>query len=171
MVRDRMKRLRHALAEEYSVEWCWSIENNPKGTGLHVHAWQRGSYIPQKSLSRLAAAEGMGVVADIRFVAGVGQRGASYSVKSAGYTLKAAASGELTAQEWIALNGGRLTHQSRGFFGDGGVRRCERDALTDHFGEKALWEVRQDSVHSARARSRYRRWQRRNDSQQLTMEV
>lgn len=164
-VRSRMKRVRHEVAKRHRIEWCWSIEANPRGTGLHVHAWQRGGFIPQKLLSEVSRREGMGVVADIRFVANPDRRRAQYSVKSAGYTLKEAAKGSLSAQEWIALNGGRLTHQSRGFFGEGGVRVAERAALLDHFGEAHQWEVRQDRVHAARARARYARWQRRPAAQ------
>ena len=66
-VRARLKRLAYDLRQTGAeVEWSWHVEPNPKGTGHHVHAWQRGDFIPQSHLSRLADKRGMGPVVRIR---------------------------------------------------------------------------------------------------------
>lgn len=114
-VRDRMKRLRHKLAREVkSFEWVWHVEPNPRGTGHHVHAWQRGSFVPQSVLSSLAASEGMGEFARVNAIRSV-KGSSSYGLKGIGYGMKG-----IEAQDqgdtYLRTNGRRLTHQSRGFF-------------------------------------------------------
>ncbi len=122
-VRARMFRLRHHVVQEVgSVEWCWSVEPNPRGTGHHVHAFQRGVFVPQARLSELARREGMGFRCDIRrWQANAGAE--AYGLKGVGYGLKGVAGVE-AGEVYLAENGGRLTHQSRGFFA-GGVRAAE----------------------------------------------
>jgi hypothetical protein len=95
-------------------EWAWTREANPRGTGTHVHAMQRGPWkVPQRLLSERAAARGFGRVVDVRRAyPGVG----SYALKEAAarYGLKGAV---VDVGEHLALNGGRLVHVSRGFWG------------------------------------------------------
>lgn len=132
-VRDRMKKLRHDLAQEVDAfEWVWHLEPNPKGTGHHVHAWQHGSFVPQPLLSRLAERRGMGTFARINRVRSTA--GASrYGLKGLGYGLKGVQADD-AGSTYLRENGGRLTHQSRGFFRspDGArlpVRVAEKVAL------------------------------------------
>ena len=44
---DLATRLRRA---GYEWEWFWAIERNPEGTGHHLGAVQKGSYVPQDRL-------------------------------------------------------------------------------------------------------------------------
>jgi hypothetical protein len=126
-IRQRMKHARSdlvALGQE--VEWAWSAEPNPAGTGNHVHALQRGSRpIPKRLLSRVADGVGFGSVTDIRRIRGGLDRVSRYPLKSLAafaYTTKLA--GDLGQFEsYLELNGGRsFLHTSRGFFG--GPRRA-----------------------------------------------
>jgi hypothetical protein len=122
-VRGRMKRLRHRVVEDVGAfEWCWSVEPNPRGTGHHVHAWATGRFVVFKRLRVLAVREGMGRMVRIeRWEANAGAE--AYGLKGVGYGLKGAAGVE-AGEVYLAENGGRLTHQSRGFFA-GGVRAAE----------------------------------------------
>lgn len=128
--RNRMKRLRHRLmAEVGACEWAWHVEPNPAGTGHHVHAYQRGSFIKQADLSRLADQQGMGPVADIRRLELDGGP-AGYGVKMAGikYGLKMADQDE-SMRTYLAVNGGRLVHTSRGFWQVDGAQVGQREAM------------------------------------------
>ena len=133
-VRPRLYRLRHELVQELGeVEWVWTVERNPRGTGHHVHAWQRGDFLPQARLSEMARRRGMGERVDIRRWKGGGE---SYALKEA-YAVKDA----LAAEGFLAMNGGRLTHQSRRFFG-GPVREVEKSAVAAKLGEnRSTWVV------------------------------
>jgi hypothetical protein len=120
-VRGRVKRLHHDLEDQVgAVEWVWNVERNPRGTGHHVQAWQRGDFIPQAQLSRMARRRGFGARCWIqRWESG----GEGYALKEA-YAVKDAKG----AGYFLGMNGGRLTHQSRGFF-VGGVRAVEAAAV------------------------------------------
>jgi hypothetical protein len=133
-IRGRMKQLRYFLVLEVgSVVWVWTVERNPRGTGFHVHAWQCGDFLPQREVARLARQVGMGERVDIRAWRAGGE---SYGLKEA-YGLKSARA----AGSFLAMNGGRLTHQSRGFF-VGGVRAVEDQAVRAQLGPAAgTWEV------------------------------
>ena len=121
--RARMKRLRHDLVQELgAVEWAWSVEPNPRGTGHHVHAVQWGDFLPQRRLSQMADRRGMGRVVDVRALDR--HAGSSlYLVKMAAdaYGLKQATSAT-DREAFIDANGGRLLHTSRGFWRDGQER-------------------------------------------------
>jgi hypothetical protein len=133
-IRGRMKRLRHDLEQQLGhVEWVWNVERNPKGTGHHVQAWQRGDFLLQADLSRMAQRRGFGKRAHItRWESG----GESYALKEA-YAVKEAG----TAEHFLAMNGKRLTHQTRGYFGQP-VREAEKAAVLAHLGESAnTWRV------------------------------
>lgn len=148
VVRDRMKRLRHALdASTGAWEWVWTVEANPRGTGFHVHCHQRGSFVPQSTLSRLAAREGMGIVTDIRRWHDEGGSATGYAMKAVTYAFKDA-EGEVNAAAFLANNGSRLTHQSRGWWTEGGARDQERAAIREYLGDDPdEWTVvRADNV-------------------------
>lgn len=107
-VRDLARRLR---GDGYRCDWIWVTEPNPKGTGYHVHLVQHGDYVPQRELQALWG----GRRVDIRsaqprhgeYISKSAARVASYVGKSGSVDLDAA----------LSLNGGRLHHWSRGFFG------------------------------------------------------
>lgn len=136
-VRGRMKRLRHAVAAAgFGWEWVWQVERNPAGTGHHVHCWQRGDYVPQAALSRMAVTEGMGPVVDIRRWRSNESRATAYALKAITYTFKNAG-GVVDATAFLTMNGWRLSHQSRGWWTAGGARDQEREAIRDLLGDTA----------------------------------
>jgi hypothetical protein len=146
-VRSRMKRLRHELVQELGeVEWVWTVEQNPRQTGHHVHAWQRGDFLPQAELSKMARRRGMGERVDIRRWRRGGER---YGLKEA-YAVKQASE----AAHFLAMNGRRLTHQSRGYFG-APVREAEREAVRRERGADSLtWTVTTlAELHAAHGRA------------------
>lgn len=157
-VKDVTRDLRHQLGKK--LQWCWTVEPNPKGTGYHLNAYQYGDFIPQAELSRIATRRGMGEVTHIQRIRHSG-RAAGYGLKLAGapsYGLKEAEALE-TAERYLAANGGRLTHQTRGFWrhphGEtiDRVRDAEKYALAAHFGapdgEWVRERVRGESVKHA----------------------
>lgn len=139
-VRDRMKNLRHRLRKEIpEFEWVWHVEQNPKHTGHHVHAWQRGSFVPQKLLSSTARGLGMGSVVHVSKLRSVGAA-SRYGLKGLTYGLKGVLA-ENEGASYLDANGSRLTHQSRGFFASPqgeklAVREAERQAATVAAGEQ-----------------------------------
>jgi hypothetical protein len=144
-VQARLNRLRHAIVKELeaSFEWVWHVEPNPQGTGHHVHAWQRGVFIPQKDLARIADSKGLGGVAFINKIRNPLQS-ANYGLKGLGYGLKGIATDSRST--YLRVNGGRLTHQSRGFFVDSdgqrvGVREAERLAASVGREEVGKWTL------------------------------
>lgn len=107
-VRDLTRRLRGIGIEN---EWIWVTERGSKTGMIHVHAIQIGDYIPQTQLQELWG----GRRVDIRsaqprhgeYISKTAARVANYVGKSGSDDLDAA----------LDLNGGRLHHWSRGFFG------------------------------------------------------
>lgn len=99
-VRDLVRRLR----AERKLEWGWSIEANPKGTGYHAHAIQWGDYLPQSWLQRKWGSR-------ICHIMEVNKGAAGYLTKCAavcGYLTK-------SMEEHLLVNGGRAVHLTRGF--------------------------------------------------------
>ena len=95
----------------YEIEYWGVFERNPKGTGHHFHAWNRGAYIPQRALQKVCQGHGMGLP-DIRKwnPDRPGGGGAAYGLKgSSRYGLK--------ADDVLDLNGGRFGTWTRDFFG------------------------------------------------------
>jgi hypothetical protein len=115
-VRARANRFKYAVQQATGkpLEWVYSVEPNPAGTGHHLHAWQRGTFLSQRMLSDLADAAGMGAfvrINRVRSTAGAGQ----YGLKGLGYGMKGVEATE-SRVAYLLANGRRLTHQSRGFF-------------------------------------------------------
>lgn len=52
-LRDFARRVRKA----YQWEWAWSIEENPRKTGYHLHGIVWGEYVPKKRLEQLWGGE------------------------------------------------------------------------------------------------------------------
>jgi hypothetical protein len=101
------------------------VEANPRGTGHHAHLWLRGPLLDFDLSDRAARWAGLGWVhaERIRAVEGLGR----YGLKGLSYGLKGT---QGDPAEYLRLNGGRLTHQSRGFFHGRSVRDAETEALS-----------------------------------------
>ena len=119
----RRHRVRQVVYELRGLGYKWEswgvVERNPRGTGHHFHAWQRGDYVPQATLQEVCQGHGMGIP-DIRewTKLGGGSPGTAYGLKaSTAYGLK--------DDEVLDLNGGRFGSWTRGFFG-----RPYREALS-----------------------------------------
>jgi hypothetical protein len=121
-------------------EWLTQVERNPRGTGYHAHAWQHGPRkVDREALDVAARRAGGGWTRVEKVKSNVGA--AHYGLKGVGgmrYGLKEADGDPV---EHLRLNGGRLTHQSRGFFRseDGStlaVRAAERLAMERMSGRK-----------------------------------
>jgi hypothetical protein len=108
--RERVKTLVHSLRRlGYRVQLFWAVEENPKGTGWHVHAVQHGDYVPWKVLLRLWDARVK--IERIRV-----------TVEASRYVIKGAAAANYVTKGTTtdldahrARNGGRAAHWSRGF--------------------------------------------------------
>lgn len=114
--RQKMRNLRRLIMRRgYEWDHAWTVEVNPRGTGLHVNVLQKGSYVPQAELQDV-----WGHIVHVQAVKGHtgAQKVGGYSLKEAqkvaGYSVKDAA--QHTAQH-LDANGGRLVHVSRGFLG------------------------------------------------------
>lgn len=118
-------RKRVNLALGYYRRWggparsvCYTVEMNPEKTGYHMHAVCWGPHFKMPLLLKAIAAAGLGEhgnkVKDIdwssRDAAGYGLKGFS----AAGYGLKGF-DGSI-GKESLRINGGRMTHQTRGFW-------------------------------------------------------
>lgn len=107
-VRDLARRLR---SDGLETQWIWVTERGHKTGMVHVHAIQWGDYIPQAQLQELWG----GRRVDIRSAQ---PRHGEYISKSAGKVASYVSKGgrdDLEAA--LDLNGGRLHHWSRGFWG------------------------------------------------------
>lgn len=141
-LRDLNYRLRR---RGFTNEWLWVIERNPKGTGLHAHVMQHGSYIPQADLQKMCG----GRIPDIRKVRGGTGSVTSYAMKGfgvGGYALKGFQDeGHDRFLDHLALNGGRPVHHSRGFFRSASGERMTATAARKGFltalgeGEEREW--------------------------------
>lgn len=107
-VRDLARRLR---ARGYATEWIWVTERGHKTGMVHVHAVQHGDYIPQAELQDLWG----GRRVDIRSAQ---PRHGEYISKSAARVASyVSKGGSDDLEQALGLNGGRLHHWSRRFFG------------------------------------------------------
>ena len=146
-------------------EWSWTIEENPKETGYHVHMLQRGPSIPQRKLQEACKRGGAGIPW-IKRIERQGIWTSRYGLKgfgADGYGLKGfRPNGD--AKEALRINNGRMEHHSRGFFaieGDAiGVRRMESMALAAKHGDKptayvATMESEVENILDSRSLRRY----------------
>lgn len=121
-------------------EMCFHVEMNPKQTGFHGHGWQHGSRrVDKEALDEACqkAGGGFAKVETVRSVAGA----STYGLKGVGGMSYGMKGTEGDPAEYLRLNGGRLTHQTRGFFRsvDGStlrVRAAERAAMVAMFGKQ-----------------------------------
>lgn len=107
-VRDLARRLR---AVGCRTEWIWVTERGHKSGMVHVHAVQLGDYVPQAHLQDLWGGRRVDIRAATprsgEYISKGAARVASYIGKGSREDLDAA----------LSLNGGRLHHWSRGFWG------------------------------------------------------
>jgi hypothetical protein len=125
--RARMNRLAYELrtAIGQPVEMAYCVEANPRVTGHHSHAWQRGAFVPQKLLSRLADSVGMGKIVDIRKWEPKGSLAEGYGIKGLMYGLKVLdAGGESGHEKYLRENGNRLVHASKDYWRNKDGKRC-----------------------------------------------
>jgi hypothetical protein len=116
-MRDLARRLRGA---GYRCEWIWTTEAGSRSGMIHVHAVQFGDYVKQAVLQDMWG----GRRVDIR---AAGVRHGTYISKSAGAVANYISKGGAAhLDEALSLNGGRLHHWSRGFWG-GPIRAYEQD--------------------------------------------
>lgn len=122
-----VRRVRRSVVE---FQHAWHVEANPDGTGTHIHGWCWGTIPAQHVLREAAVLSGMGSYASIR----PWRLDASDDPLIA-YGMKSVTGPQLgrssEAQEFLALNGGRVMHASRGFYRDaatGELLRTRRDA-------------------------------------------
>jgi hypothetical protein len=123
LARTRFNRLREFLKRDGvdPGETLLVVERGSKAGMVHGHFFQKGEYLAKSHLDQIGRRIGTGFTAIERVKSEAG----SYLTKGAGggYLTKGAES-----DAHLVLNGGRLTHQSRGFFGMP-VREAERAAL------------------------------------------
>lgn len=137
-VRKRISLVRRNLKRKgiEPGEWCWTVEKNPKGTGYHVHALQRGKYISQNALQAACKSAKAGIP-DIRAIKRTTKWVSRYGLKgfgADGYGLKTFRATD-SATNALRINAGALEHHSRGFYDYRGsimrVRDMERRALAE----------------------------------------
>lgn len=114
-VRDLRRRL---VGDGFRNEWVWTTETGSLNGMIHVHAIQHGDYIPQRRLQELWG----GRRVDIRKAT---PRHGEYVSKSASRVSQYISKSAEHLDEALTLNGGRLHHWSRQFFG-GPIRDAER---------------------------------------------
>lgn len=134
----RVKRTRQALKRMgiEPGEWCFTLEENPKETGFHIHCLQRGPYVPQAALQEACQRAGAGIPY-INKIKREGKWVNQYGLKgfgADGYGLKSfRAHGD--PMRALRINAGRVEHHSREFFNIDGhvlrVRLAERWAIAE----------------------------------------
>lgn len=137
-IKKRMQSWTRLLRRRHSgLEYCWQVEENPQGTGSHVHAWVRGPKVDVPAMQRVALDAGLGLHAEVGIAFATSLH---YQVPTIEYAFKSILwerpdeptdfwPGALT---YLSLNNGRLTHHSRAFYlGAGGqplsATAAERD--------------------------------------------
>lgn len=109
------------------VQWSWTVEENPQGTGLHIHAVQHGSFVQQATLQDL-----WGHIAYVQYIKGTARGVAAYGAKGALSTALYGAKG--VGEDYLGgleRNGGRWFHTSRGFFPPGGAAAAVKAAKAE----------------------------------------
>lgn len=117
--RIRVKRFFELMRKTYGyvMEYSFTIEMNPKGTGYHAHFVLKSGFVNMKNLRTASKRSGCGTWVKYGRLLGHGRQSiAGYGLKGfkiAGYGMKTFDSD--TAAEARRINGGRLEHHSRGF--------------------------------------------------------
>jgi hypothetical protein len=172
LARLKMTQVRERLADlGYRNEWAYSLEPNPSGEDLaHAHGVQHGpDKLPQELLQEICQAQGLGIPWIARIKGG--DKVTSYGVKAAGaafYGVKSAKEAQDHQEDYkrfLDLNGGRISHHTRGFYrlpngqkatqGEA-IAACIAESRQEHAQEESsAWHVvaKDLSLQSARLRS------------------
>ena len=143
-VRDMRRRV---IETSGKCEWIWTVERGSKTGMKHVHAIQHGSYLPQKTLQNLWGDR----IVDVRAVSDAGGYISKSAALVAGYIGKGA-TGEMGGLGvHLGLNGGRLHHWSRNFWGGLSIREAVAAARTQATQEEWITIWRGDSDDRAMA--------------------
>jgi hypothetical protein len=126
---------------DINLEWAWVTEQNPQGTGWHIHATCVGDYLPQAVMQDL-----WGAIVDVRSNQGLevarGQYAVKQAIKHAQYSVKHAADQYDTL---LAANGGRWWHTSRGYYGGHGWKTTYKAARYVMLGRHPeMWSLATD---------------------------
>lgn len=108
-LRQAVARVAYGVRKVAPWQWAWSAEAGPDTGMVHVHAVVRSGYVHHTDLRAAARHAGFGPVLWIAQAQGGAAR---YSAKAAQYSAKESRGGY---GEWLALNGGRAWHFSRGY--------------------------------------------------------
>jgi hypothetical protein len=119
---------RRLIKAGYSCEWIWATERGSKTGMWHVHAIQHGSYIPQATLQDMWGKR----LVDVRAVHDAGQYISKSAARVANYLGKGATGRGDGLGHHLGVNGGRLHHWSRDFWGGLSIR----DAVKASRGER-----------------------------------
>lgn len=142
--RQKMRDLRRLLAAR-GIRWevAWATEKGSRTGMVHVHALQHGSYVPQDVLQDV-----WGAHVDIRAIpradlaGGVARYVTKDALKVAGYTVKGSTASSAGHDQFLALNGGRAMHWSRGFL-HGQTKREAASSMKSELsrGEPRTWHL------------------------------
>lgn len=116
-IRDIRRRL---TKSGLRCEWIWTTERGGNTGMWHVHAIQHGSYIAQHALQSLWGDR----IVDIRVVHDAGQYISKSAARCAHYVGKGVTANELGLGHHLGINGGRLHHWSRDFWGGRSIREA-----------------------------------------------
>jgi hypothetical protein len=151
--RTQLFHLRSRLQKAgHRVEWIWTTEAGAKTGMIHVHAIQHGSYIPQKELQDAWG----GRIVDVRAVHDAAEYISKSASRVAGYITKGAADERRGLAIHLGLNGGRLHHWSRQFFGGMSIREAVSASRGDR--PDAVWVPLARDNRSDRELVHYARW-------------
>lgn len=135
-IRRRMGLFRTALRRLGATgEYCYQVEPNPAGTGNHIHLWWRGDDLADGIVPESARRAGLG---SHSFVEDAYVMVNEFHVPALAYGFKMILEGrpEVPTELWpsaelyLRLNGGRLTHTTRAFWTDEKGRSVSiRDAM------------------------------------------
>lgn len=141
-LRQKVAKLTHTLRHKHGLDWeiAWTVELTKQDVP-HIHALQKGSYVPQALLQ-----DAWGAIVDIRAIKSDRSAVAGYALKEAmkvaGYATKEANTAE-GALAHKALNGNRLVHLTRGYLGghrSEEVRKLILDEISEAKGEEGNWQ-------------------------------
>lgn len=126
-VRDMRRRL---IKDGYRCEWIWTTERGSRSGMWHVHAIQHGSFIEQAVLQQMWGDR----IIDVRAVHDAGQYISKSAARVANYLGKGATGPVGGLGDHLGVNGGRLHHWSRDFWGG----RSIREAVAASRGERPV---------------------------------
>lgn len=148
-VRDMRRRI---ISETGKCEWIWTVERGSRTGMKHAHAIQHGSYLPQKTLQSLWG----GRIVDVRAVRDAAGYISKSAARVAGYITKGAGSDVVGLGSHLGLNGGRLHHWSRNFWGGLSIREAIAATRATESAEEwvTVWRG-EDDDRAILARARY----------------